>query len=63
MAKDNDDVTFEADAEVGRWSASLRNASVALQPDLSVIRIAEEVIRTRCELTAIRQALEKIANK
>ena len=58
-----DQVTLEADAEVGNWSRSLVSVTEALKPDACTVRVASEIIRIRVELTAIRQALQKIAKK
>jgi hypothetical protein len=58
-----DHVTREADAQIDFWRSSQRNTSEALKPDQAVLKIADEAIRIRVELTAIRRALQKICGQ
>jgi hypothetical protein len=63
FAMHDDHVTNEADAQIDFWRSSQRNTTEAFKPDQAVLKIADEAIRIRVELTAIRRALQKIANK
>jgi hypothetical protein len=63
FAMHDDHVTKEADAQIDFWRSDQRNTTEAFKPDQAVLRIADEAIRMRVELTAIRRALQKIANK
>ena len=62
FAMHDDHVTREADAQIDFWRSSQRNTIEALKPDQAVLKIADEAIRIRVELTAIRRALQKIAD-